>query len=274
MFGIGLGMVSGFHNTMMYFTGYVTEFSLSVDNVFVFIILIKKFEIPNRNQRKVMTVGIAIALISRVIFILLGISAIHKFSWISYLLGIILFIAAIKTLKKEDEEAEVKETALSRTLKKHLRHIDNHDTDKIFPIIDGKRWTTPLFFCILSIGSMDIMFSIDSIPAVLGITHDTYIVLMVNFFALLGLRQVYFLVKDAINKIDLLSYALAIILVFIGVKTIFTALHENTLPFINGGHAVNAPVISIPFSLGFIVVVLVLAVVIDALRKSKWFAKK
>jgi len=265
VFGIGLGIVWDWGHGSEYFAGYVTEKSLSVDNLFVFLIIMTKFAVPRIYQQKVLLVGVAIALVLRTVFILAGAAAISAFSWVFYIFGAFLIYTAIK-LAREDHDSEpveeFQENRLVRMLRRVLPTTTEYHGDRLTTKIDGKRFITPMLIVMVAIGSTDVLFALDSIPAIFGLTKEPYIVFTTNAFALLGLRQLYFLLGGLLKRLVYLSEGLSIILGFIGVKLVLEALHTNELPFINGGeHVAWAPEIPIWFSLGFILLTLTVATV-------------
>ena len=265
VFGVGLGFVWDWGHGSEYFAGYVTEKSLSVDNLFVFLIIMTKFAVPRIYQQKVLLVGVAIALILRTVFILAGAAAISTFSWVFYIFGAFLIYTAIK-LAREDHDSEspeeFRENRLVRSLQRVLPTTTRYEGDRLTTTIDGKRFITPMLVVMVAIGSTDVLFALDSIPAIFGLTKEPYIVFTTNAFALLGLRQLYFLLGGLLKRLIYLSEGLSIILGFIGVKLVLEALHTNEVPFINGGeHVAWAPEIPIWFSLGFILTTLVVATV-------------
>ncbi|MFW0784766.1 TerC family protein [Gordonia sp. CPCC 206044] len=247
-----------------YFAGYVTEKALSVDNLFVFVIIMSKFAVPREYQQKVLLLGILMALVMRGIFIALGAAAINAYSWVFYLFGAILIYTAVKLVSESDDPVEHEEARESRTerlVKKVLRTSDTYDGDKLFTRANGKRLATPMLMVLVVIGFTDVLFALDSIPAIYGLTQEPYLVFTANAFALMGLRQLFFLLGGLLDKLVHLSYGLAFILAFIGVKLVLHALHENTLPFINGGEHVSVPEISTAVSLSVIVLTLVITTV-------------
>lgn len=244
-----------------YFAGYVTEKALSVDNLFVFTIIMSTFAVPREHQQKVLLIGIVMALVMRGIFIGLGAAAINAYSWVFYLFGIFLVYTAIKLVKEAGHEEEVEEKRDIRIIslaKKFLPTTDEYHGQRLLAKIDGKRYVTPLLLALVAIGFTDILFALDSIPAIYGLTAEPYLVFTANAFALMGLRQLYFLIGGLLDRLVYLSYGLAIILAFIGVKLVLHALHENNVPFINGGEHVSVPEISTAMSLGFIGLTLVI----------------
>ncbi|AQA26101.1 integral membrane, TerC family protein [Rhodococcus sp. MTM3W5.2] len=259
-----------------YFAGYVTEKALSVDNLFVFVIIMSTFAIPRQYQQKVLLIGIVMALVMRGAFIAVGAAAINAYSWVFYLFGIFLVYTAYKLIREAGHEAEVEEERESKIIamaKRFLPTTEEFDGDRLTTKIDGKRLVTPLFLALVAIGFTDILFALDSIPAIYGLTKEPYIVFTANAFALMGLRQLYFLIGGLLERLVYLSYGLSIILAFIGVKLVLHALHENTLPFINGGEPVSVPVISTGFSLLVILGVLVVTAVASLLKTRNTAAK-
>lgn len=260
-----------------YWAGYITEKSLSLDNLFVFVLIISAFRVPRKYQQKVLLYGIVIALVMRLIFILVGAAIIEQFAWIFYIFGAWLLYTAYAQVKEgiqgDDEDDEYKETRLVRMVRKVFPVTDGFLSDKMLHRHAGRTYITPMLIVILALGSTDIMFAFDSIPAIFGLTKEPYLVFAANAFSLLGLRQLYFLIDGLLERLVFLHYGLAAILGFIGVKLILHAMHENDLPFINGGEGFNVPEVGIPLSLGFIAGTLVLTV-IASLIKSKHDEKK
>ena len=243
-----------------FYAGYLTEYSLSVDNLFVFVIIMSRFRVPRENQQYVLLVGIILALIMRAIFIVIGASAIERFSWVFYLFGAFLVYTAVKlVMHSEGESEEFRENRVIGWVRRVLPTSDQYDGNRLRTSIDGRRLFTPLLLVMVAIGTTDLLFALDSIPAIFGLTQEPYLVFTANAFALMGLRQLYFLLGGLLDRLVFLSYGLAVVLGFIGVKLVLEALHTNTLPFVNGGEPVSwAPEISTPVSL--IVIVSVLAV--------------
>ncbi|MDQ4117771.1 MAG: TerC family protein [Actinomycetota bacterium] len=241
-----------------FFAGYITEYSLSVDNLFIFLIIMSAFKVPVVHQHRVLLVGIVIALIMRGLFIAVGAAAIEQFSWVFYLFAVFLLYTAASLVKQAvgHEDEEWKEGRVLRWLRKAFPVTDDYHGAKTTVKIDGKRWLTPMLVVMVAIGLTDIMFALDSIPAIFGLTQESYLVFTANAFALMGLRQLYFLLGGLLKKLVFLSYGLAVLLAFIGVKLALHALHENEVPFINGGEPLPVPEIGIALSLGVIVGVL------------------
>ncbi|MFC6850167.1 TerC/Alx family metal homeostasis membrane protein, partial [Streptomyces caelestis] len=245
-----------------FFAGYITEKSLSVDNLFVFVLIMGKFAVPSQYQQRVLMVGVLMALVLRAVFIAAGAAIITAFSWVFYIFGAFLVWTAWKLIqdaRKQDHEEEYQENKLLKMAEQRFGVADRYHGTKLFITENGKRIMTPMLVVMLAIGSTDVLFALDSIPAIYGLTQDPYIVFTANAFALMGLRQLYFLIGGLLKKLVHLSYGLSIILGFIGVKLVLHALHES---------GVHVPEISIPFSLTFIVLVLAVTT-ITSLRASK-----
>ncbi len=245
--------------------GWLTEYSLSVDNLFIFLIIMASFNVPREYQQQALLVGIVLALIFRAIFIALGAVAINQFSWIFYIFGAFLVYTAVN-LVRDTEHDDDADNAVVRFARSHLSFCEKWDGLRLWIKEDGKRLMTPMFLVIVALGTTDLLFALDSIPAIYGLTSEPYLVFTANVFALMGLRQLYFLLGDLLKRLVYLSQGLAFILFFIGVKLILHALHENELPFINGGEHVNVPEIPTLLSLGVIVVTLVITTVASLMK--------
>ncbi|MET0694167.1 MAG: TerC family protein [Propionibacteriaceae bacterium] len=265
LFGVGVLVFGGGEMGSEYFAGYVTEKALSVDNLFVFLIIMTSFKVPRADQQKVLLFGIVFSLIARTGFILLGAALINSFAWVFYLFGLILLITAGNLLKPEGEDSHSADNIMIRVARRLFNTSDTYDGDKLFTMEDGKRVMTPMLLVMAAIGGTDILFALDSIPAIFGLTQNTFIVFTATAFSLLGLRQLYFLIDGLLDRLIYLTYGLAVILGFIGVKLILHALHENNVPFINDGEHVNVVEISTGLSLSVIIGVLVLTVVASLL---------
>ena len=261
LFGLGVLILGGRDAGAEYYAGWVTEKALSVDNLFVFLILLSSFKVPRADQQKVLLFGIVVSLMARTAFIFLGAALINSFAWVFYLFGLILLMTAGNLLKGEDSDDRSADNMVIRLARRVLRTSDSYDGDKLFTVQDGKRVMTPMLLVMVAIGGTDILFALDSIPAIFGLTQNVYLVFTATAFSLLGLRQLYFLIDGLLDRLVYLSYGLAAILAFIGVKLILHALHENNVPFINGGESVKVAEISTGLSLGVIVSVLVITVV-------------
>jgi tellurite resistance protein TerC len=253
-----------------FFAGWITEYSLSVDNLFVFVIIMSRFAVPAEDQQKVLMVGILIALVLRGIFILLGAAVIERFSWVFYIFGAFLIYTAVKLVLDRNEDEEYEDNALIRRMRKVLPLTEHYDGAKVRTVVDGKKLFTPMVIVFFAIGSTDLLFALDSIPAIFGLTEDPFLVYTANIFALMGLRQLYFLLGGLLDRLVYLSIGLAVVLGGIGVKLVLEALHTNELPFLNGGEPFSwAPEVPIWVSLVFIVVVLVITTVASLLRSRQ-----
>ncbi|WP_223268310.1 TerC family protein [Streptosporangium nondiastaticum] len=262
LFGLGLLLFGGGQPAGEFFAGFITEKSLSVDNLFVFVLIMAKFAVPPVYQQRVLMVGVLIALVLRAVFIGAGAAIIANFSWIFYLFGAFLIWTAWKLIQEAragEEEEEFEENRFLKLVEKRFPSTDRYHGTKLFVVENGKRLMTPMLIVMLAIGTTDVLFALDSIPAIFGLTQDPYIVFTANAFALMGLRQLYFLIGGLLKKLVHLSYGLSVILGFIGVKLVLHALHEN---------GVGVPEISIPVSLGVICAVLVVTT-ITSLRASR-----
>ncbi len=258
LFGIGVFVAAGSQYGTEFFAGWLTEYSLSIDNLFIFIIILNKFAVPRKYQQTALLVGIVLALVMRGIFIAVGAAAIQNFNWIFYLFGAFLIYTAVKLAKEGNEdEDDFKESRLVRWVEKRFPATTEYDGTKLFTKQNGKRLITPMFIVIVALGTTDLLFALDSIPAIYGLTSEPYLVLTANVFALMGLRQLYFLIGGLLQRLVYLSYGLAILLGFIGVKLVLEALHTNELPFVNDGQPVEwAPEIPIWLSLAVIIGIL------------------
>jgi tellurite resistance protein TerC len=259
VFGLGVLMFGGPTMGTEYFAGYVTEKALSVDNLFVFLIIMASFRVPRADQQKVLLFGIVFSLIARTAFIFLGAALINSFAWVFYIFGLILLITAGNLLRPNSHDDD-SEGLVVRLAKKFLPASEHYDGDKLFTMENGKRVLTPMLLVMVAIGGTDILFALDSIPAIFGLTQNVFIVFTATAFSLMGLRQLFFLIDGLLDRLIFLSYGLAVILGFIGVKLILHALHENTLPFINDGEHVNVVEVSTWVSLSVILGVLVVTV--------------
>ncbi len=271
IFGIGVWVVAGHQYGTEFFAGWLTEYSLSVDNLFIFLIIMNKFAVPKELQQSALLVGIVLALIMRGIFIAVGAAAINNFSWVFYIFGLFLIYTAVKLAKEgaedEDEEDEFEENRLIKLIERKFPATSEWHGTKLLSVENGKRVMTPMFVVIVALGTTDLLFALDSIPAIYGLTSEPFLVLTANIFALMGLRQLYFLIGGLLERLVYLSFGLAFLLGFIGVKLILHALHENELPFLNGGEHVGwAPDIPIWLSLVVIIGTLVVTTVLSLMK--------
>jgi tellurite resistance protein TerC len=265
IFGIGVWVFAGQQYGTEFFAGWLTEYSLSVDNLFIFIIILGKFAVPKQYQQTALMVGIVLALFMRGIFIAVGAAAINQFSWVFYLFGAFLIYTAVKLFKEareDDEDGDYEEPRIVRWAENNLPATKEYHGAKIWVKENGKRLITPMFIVMLSLGMTDLLFALDSIPAIYGLTQEPYLVLTANIFALMGLRQLYFLIGGLLQRLIYLGFGLSVLLGFIGLKLVFHAMHENELPFINGGEHIEwAPEIPTLLSLGVIIAILAVTTV-------------
>jgi tellurite resistance protein TerC len=279
LFGIGVWTFSGHRYGTEFLAGWLTEYSLSMDNLFVFLIIMAKLAVPRALQQKALLIGIVLALIMRGAFIAVGAAAINEFAWIFYLFGAFLVYTAVKLAAEyrahhrpdgeESTDDEYDDGRAVRWLRRRVPSTDEYHGSKLTVKVDGRRLMTPMMIVIVALGTTDLLFALDSIPAIYGLTKEPYLVLMANIFALMGLRQLYFLIGDLLQRLVYLSLGLSVLLGFIGIKLILHALHENTLPFINGGDHVGwAP--DIPIWLSLVAIVGILGVTtVASLIKSR-----
>ena len=270
-FGVGLGVAGEWGASGEFFAGYLTEYSLSLDNLFVFLLVITSFRVPKEAEQKVLLVGIAIALVMRAAFILAGAAVISRFSAVLYVFGAFLLYTSVKllvdhksTLGPTGGEEEFKEPRLVRVCRRFLPLTSNYRSARVTARVDGRRLFTPLLLVMVAIGSVDLLFAMDSIPAVFGLTKEPYLVFMANACALLGLRQLYFLIGGLLKRLAYLAHGLAFILAFIGVKLVLEALATNELPFINSGRGLH--LWEVPIWLSLAVIGCTMAVVVMASR--------
>jgi TerC family integral membrane protein len=248
------------HDGIRVLRGVCDEKALSVDNLFVFLVVMCSFKVPRADQQKVLLVGIVFSLIARTSFIFLGAALINSFAWVFYLFGLLLLLTAGHLIKPEDSESRSADNVVVRLARRRFRTSDTYDGDKLFTLENGKRVMTPMLLVMVAIGGTDFLFALDSIPAIFGLTQNVYVVFTATAFSLLGLRQLYFLIDGLLDRLIYLTYGLAAILGFIGVKLILHALHENNVPFINEGQPVNVVEISTGLSLTVIISVLLVTV--------------
>ncbi|MFJ9786297.1 TerC family protein [Amycolatopsis sp. NPDC101161] len=226
LFGAGVWFFAGHDPGVEFFTGYITEYSLSVDNLFIFMIIMASFKVPAIHQHRVLLVGILLALAMRSVFIAIGAALIEQFVWVFFLFGAVLVWTAISMLRGKGEDEEYHENALTRQVRKIAPVTDDYHGHRYTVKLNGKRMITPMLLVIVAIGSADLLFAVDSIPAIFGITQEAFLVFTANAFALMGLRQLYFLLGGLVTKLVYLTYGLAVILAFIGAKLFLHALHE------------------------------------------------
>ncbi|MGV0326108.1 TerC family protein [Corynebacterium confusum] len=277
LFGVVIWGLWDHEHAVQYYTGYVTEKALSVDNLFVFALIMGAFKIPRKYQQKVLLIGIVLALLFRLVFILLGAAVIAAWSDVFYLFAIFLLYTAIKLIVDEVRDApetDPNDMAVIKMIRKAIHVTPRYHGDKLIHREEsgpkkGKLALTPLFVALVAIGLIDIMFAFDSIPAIYGITSEAFLVFTTNAFSLMGLRQMYFLLDGLLDRLVYLPYGLGIVLGFIGVKLLLHALHENNLPFINSGDDVPVPEVSTIWSLIIIVGVLVITVLASIWKNKR-----
>ena len=255
-----------------FFAGYITEKALSVDNLFVFALIMGSFKIPRAYQQKVLLIGIALALVFRLLFILAGAAAIQRWSWVFYVFGIFLIYTAVKLVideVRDEPETDPNDMVVIKMVRRFIPVTAGYEKDRLV-VRKGSKWVlTPLFVALVAIGFIDIMFAFDSIPAIYGITSEPYIVFTTNAFALLGLRQMYFLLDGLLDRLVYLPYGLGAILAFIGVKLVLHAMHENSVSWINGGEPFHVLEVKTEWSLLIIVAILVIAVVASIIKTKR-----
>jgi tellurite resistance protein TerC len=268
VFAVLMLVIGDGEHASQFIAGWLTEYSLSVDNLFVFVIIMARFAVPAKLQQEVLMIGIVIALVLRGIFIILGAQLIENFSWIFYLFGaFLLFTAYRQVFGGEPEEEGTKDNFVIRMIRRRVRLTNTFEGSKLRTVVDGRRMFTPMLIVFLAIGSTDLIFALDSIPAIFGITQSPFIVFTANIFALMGLRQLYFLLGGLLTRLHYLKHGVAVILAFIGVKLVLHAMHVNELPFINGGQSIEwAPEIDTVTSLFVILGTMALATIASLVR--------
>ncbi|UQX13271.1 TerC/Alx family metal homeostasis membrane protein [Candidatus Mycobacterium methanotrophicum] len=254
-FGTWTWQTHGRQFGLEFFAGWLTEYSLSIDNLFIFVVIMTSLNVPKVYQRQALFVGILIALVFRGIFIALGAAAIQRFSWVFYVFGAFLVYTAIRLARGAKHGANTENVAV-KFARNHLHATDSWHGFKLYVTQGSRLSMTPMFLVIVALGVADLLFALDSIPAIFGLTREAYLVFAANVFALMGLRQLYFMLANLLQRLVYLSKGLGVILLFIGVKLVLQALRENDLPFINGGEHVNVPEIPTLLALAIIVVAL------------------
>jgi tellurite resistance protein TerC len=269
----GLGVWAGYGPTYggEFFTGWLIEKSLSVDNLFVFMLIMSRFAVPRQYQQKVLMIGIILALVMRAGFIAVGAVLVATFMWIFYVFGIFLIFTAFKMAQhREDDPSRFRENSLVRLSRRLLPMSRDYVGARLTTVVDGRRLVTPMLIVMVAIGTTDLIFAVDSIPAIFGVTREPYLVLTANVFALMGLRQLYFLIGGLVSRLVYLPAGLAVLLGFIGVKMVLEALAENNVPFINAGEPVAwAPHVPIWLSMTVIVAILMVTTVASLARAAR-----
>ncbi|HYZ38721.1 MAG TPA: TerC family protein [Pseudonocardiaceae bacterium] len=269
-FGLGVWLFAGGGFAVEFAAGYLTEYSLSVDNLFIFVIIMAAFQVPTIQQHRVLLIGIALALAMRGMFIAAGAALISHFSWVFYLFGALLVYLGWRQIQQREHDGTFQENVALRTLRKLIPVTNDYQGSRLTVVRDGKRWFTPMIVVMIAIGSVDLIFALDSIPAIFGLTQEPFLVFTANAFALMGLRQLYFLIGGLLSRLVYLSIGLGVILGFIGIKLVLDALNDNTLPFVNDGQPLDSvPTVDIELSLGVIVAVLVVTATASMLKTSR-----
>jgi tellurite resistance protein TerC len=260
-FGFGVLALTGPQYGGEFFAGWITEYSLSVDNLFIFVLIMSRFAVPRNYRQKVLLIGIVLALVLRGIFIALGAEAISRFDWMFYLFGAFLIYTAWKLIRHGDEDEEFQENRALRLVRRVVPSTDKYQGARMTTVIDGRRLVTPMLIVMVAIGTTDLLFALDSIPAIFGLTQEPYLVFTANAFALMGLRQLFFLIGGLLDKLVYLSKGLAFILAFIGVKLILEAAHHHGVTW--------APEVPILVSLGVIVGTLAVTTVASLMKSRR-----
>lgn len=261
-FGAGLGYFAGSEPAKQFFAGYVTEYSLSIDNLFVFIVIISAFKVPKIHEHKVVLVGVLGSLVLRGVLIAAGQAVVTRFEWVFYIFGVFLIVTAARlAVQKESDTEEYHEMAFLRFVRRKLPVTDTYHGGASVVRLDGRRYVTPLFIVMTALAITNVLFAFDSIPAIFGLTKNGYLVFTANAFALMGLRQLYFMVGGLLARLVYLSRGLALVLAFIGAKLILEALVSSGVP--------NVPEISIETSLGVILGILVITTVASLLKTRR-----
>jgi tellurite resistance protein TerC len=269
-FGLGVWVFAGSGLAAEFAAGYITEYSLSVDNLFIFVIIMTAFGVPVVQQHRVLLIGIVLALVLRGVFIAAGAALISSFSWVFYLFGVLLVYLGWRQICQRKQNPRFQENVMLRAFRKLVPVTNEYNGSRLTVSRDGKRWFTPMLVVMLAIGSVDVVFALDSIPAVFGLTQEAFLVFSANAFALMGLRQLYFLIGGLLARLVHLSIGLGVILGFIGIKLVLDALNDNTLPFVNGGQPLEAvPTLGIGTSIGVIIGVLLVTTMASVLTTRR-----
>ncbi|MCY7399807.1 MAG: TerC family protein [Nocardioides sp.] len=271
LFGVWIWIDHGQDLGVQFYAGWLTEYSLSIDNLFVFIILMGALKVPRHLQQEALMVGIILALIFRGIFIALGYQLIENFSWVFYLFGAFLVYTAYSLVKsyRSDDVDHAEPNKVVQFTQQRLNVSEEYHGLRLWFHQNGTRVVSPMLIVIIALGTTDLLFALDSIPAIFGITQEPYLVFTANVFALMGLRQLYFLLGGLLERLVYLSLGLSFILAFIGVKLVLHAMHENDISWLNGGEPFNVPEISSILSLGVIIATLVVTGVTSLAKDKK-----
>ena len=259
-FGIGVWTIAGPEYGQQYYAAWLVEKSLSVDNLFIFLLIFARFAVPSELQQRALLIGVALALVMRAAFIAVGAAALEYFAFTFVIFGAFLIWTAWSIFKHRNEDADLDENAVMRFARKRLRVSDDYQGNKLTTVQDRRRFVTPMFLVLIAIGTTDLLFALDSIPATFGVTQVPYLVFAANAFALLGLRALFFVLRNLLEKLVYLAVGLSVILAFIGVKLMLTF-----------GHQVNPQIPEIPtvFSLVVILVVLTVTTVASLVKVSR-----
>jgi tellurite resistance protein TerC len=269
VFGLAVIVLAGASRGIEYFAGYLINEALSVDNLFVLLVLVNSFAVPRAAQQKVLLFGIMFALIARTAFIFIGAALVAVFDAAFYVFSVVLFITAGNLLKPSDSPGEDGDDLVAvRIARRVVRTSESYDGDRLFTVENGKRVMTPLLLVVIAVGGTDLLFAFDSIPAMFGLTRSVYLVFAATAFSLLTMRQLYFLLERLLDRLVYLSYGLAAVLGLIGVKLMLQALHGNNVPFINHGKPVPVTELSTSASLTLIVAILLLTTVVSLLSPA------
>jgi len=267
LFAVVLWVFAGPQQAEQFVSGYLTEYSLSADNLLVFIVIITRFAVPPDCEYRALLFGLTLALVARTSLILVGARIVGSFGAVFYLFGAFLIYTAVTTARSgDDETGGIRDTALVRLVRKAVPVSEHYQGTRVFTKMNGRRIATPLLLVLTAIGSTDVLFALDSIPAVFGITRNTFLIFTTNAFALMGLRQLYFLISNALRKLVYLPYGLAVLLGFIGCKLVLEALRSNTIPFVDNGSGIPVPVPGTMFSLTFIAATLAVTVIASVIK--------
>jgi tellurite resistance protein TerC len=269
-FGLGVWVLAGSGLAAEFAAGYITEYSLSVDNLFIFVIIMTAFGVPVVQQHRVLLIGIMLALVLRGVFIAAGAALISSFSWVFYLFGVLLVYLGCRQICQRKQNPRFQENGMLRAFRNLVPVTNEYNGSRLTMSRDGKRWFTPMLVVMLAIGSVDVVFALDSIPAVFGLTQEAFLIFSANAFALMGLRQLYFLIGGLLARLVHLSIGLGVILGFIGIKLVLDALNDNRLPFVNGGQPLEAvPTLGIGTSIGVIISVLLVTTMASVLTTRR-----
>ncbi|TKV27400.1 TerC family protein [Arthrobacter sp. NamB2] len=267
LFGFGVLLVAGKQAGEEYFAGYLTEKALSVDNLFVFLVIMSSFAVPRPYQQKVLLFGIAFSLVARTGLIFVGASLVNSFAWTFYLFGTVLLVSAVNLLRRRTTDAH-REPTIVRWVRRVIPTTPGYDGNRLLTRVEDRRMLTPMVLVIVAVAATDVLFAVDSIPAIYGLTQNVYLVFTATAFSLLGLRQLYFLIDGLLDRLIYLAKGLAAVLAFIGVRLVLHALHENTLPFINNGQPVPVPDIDTGSALLTIILILAVTVIASLLHPT------